>query len=199
MSCERLTDVRPKRQCLSAEDAEYLREELFPCEADEESRQAVRMGTGCTQSKAEDCGLKYVTVYLEGSCAMWLQLKPPTKCTTAWRHFKQECIPVGCVPPAHWPYATHSIPPRMPPCHACPPTTHAPLPHTPPTLWTEFFVAGGNKVQLKTSSSMRTTSITTGEIRKSMGDVRFSNILTPFAGAESSAGIVDQSAGTGKQ
>ena len=39
---------------------------------------------------------------------------------------KKECIPVGCVPPAHWPYLILS--------HACPPTTmHTPLqPHTPP-------------------------------------------------------------------
>ena len=61
----------------------------------------------------------------------------------------QECIPVGCVPPAHWPYLVVSYPcnhahpptthallqPCMPPCnHACPPaTTHAPLqPHMPP-------------------------------------------------------------------
>ena len=61
-----------------------------------------------------------------------------------WNERLQECIPVGCVPPAHWPYligkTTHAPPeqPRMPPqeqpCmppqsnHACPPraTTHAP-------------------------------------------------------------------------
>ena len=83
---------------------------------------------------------------------------------------KLECIPVGCVPPAHWPYlivsdtqtplpctpptmqaptmhtpchacplpcmppAMHAPPPCMPlpPCHTCPPATHAPLPHMPP-------------------------------------------------------------------
>ena len=46
------------------------------------------------------------------------------------KKFKQECIPVGCVPPAHWPYliekTTHA-PPRA--------TTHAPpgaTMHTPP-------------------------------------------------------------------
>ena len=53
---------------------------------------------------------------------------------------KQECIPVGCVPPAHWPYlvvsaggacfATHT------PCHAralpCPPATHTSPCHTCP-------------------------------------------------------------------
>ena len=70
---------------------------------------------------------------------------------------KQECIPVGCVPPAHWPTvsrgirpggggracrtcpSSHAHPPAMhtpQPCthpsHACPPTTHAPLAmHTP--------------------------------------------------------------------
>ena len=51
----------------------------------------------------------------------------------------QECIPVGCVPPAHWPYLVVSYaPPRN---HAGPPaTTHAhwqpcmppQQPHTPP-------------------------------------------------------------------
>ena len=48
-----------------------------------------------------------------------------------------ECIPVGCVPPAHWPYLVasarggghvwHTCPP---PCHTCPCHTHT-LPHTP--------------------------------------------------------------------
>ena len=27
-----------------------------------------------------------------------------------WEHFKQECIPVGCVPAAHWPYAAVYFP-----------------------------------------------------------------------------------------
>ena len=58
---------------------------------------------------------------------------------------QQECIPVGCVPPAaiaifpttHAPH--HARPPHNTyppathaPCHACPPTTHTPLPHMPP-------------------------------------------------------------------
>ena len=57
---------------------------------------------------------------------------------------KQECIPVGCVPPAHWLYlilsagecmhATHAPLPHMPTlphCHTCP--HHAcPLPCMPP-------------------------------------------------------------------
>ena len=57
-----------------------------------------------------------------------------------WRqkeNYQQECIPVGCVPPAHWPYAVAvvSVLPRMPttrlpPC--TPPTMHAPQPHMPP-------------------------------------------------------------------
>ena len=50
-----------------------------------------------------------------------------------------------------------------------------------------------------THGNTRTVSITTGEISKSMGDVRFSNILTPFAGADSSVGTVDQLVGTDKQ
>ena len=73
--------------------------------------------------------------------------------------YKQECIPVGCIPPAHWPYlvisytsprATMYTPqqpctpphlacppqPCMPPSnHACPPSNHAcpPQPCMPPT------------------------------------------------------------------
>ena len=41
-------------------------------------------------------------------------------------HEQQECIPVGCVPPAHWPYLVIS--------HACPPQPHTPpaTMHTPP-------------------------------------------------------------------
>ena len=63
-----------------------------------------------------------------------------------WNHHKQECIPVGCVPPAaiaiflpHLPPATHTpamhiplpcTPPatHAPPCHAHPPAMHIPLP-----------------------------------------------------------------------
>ena len=44
----------------------------------------------------------------------------------------QQCIPVGCVAPTHWPYLVLSY---TPPCnHACPPATmHAPQqPHMPP-------------------------------------------------------------------
>ena len=47
---------------------------------------------------------------------------------------KQECILVGCVPPAHWPYLVVSY--ACPPCHhACPPTTTDTTlpPCTPPT------------------------------------------------------------------
>ena len=54
---------------------------------------------------------------------------------------KQECIPVGCVPPAEMAFslATHAPWPRTPPCHACSPATHAPchacpLPHMPPAM-----------------------------------------------------------------
>ena len=47
---------------------------------------------------------------------------------------KQVCIPVGYVPPAHWPYLVVSGGGvrAMPPCHACPPAIHAPLPCMPP-------------------------------------------------------------------
>ena len=58
---------------------------------------------------------------------------------------EQECIPVGCVPPAHWPYlhiasypmhapqSNHTHPPEQP-CMPPRATTHAPLeqPHMPP-------------------------------------------------------------------
>ena len=88
----------------------------------------------------------------------------------------QECIPVGCEPPTHWPYlvvsATHAPLPCMPlpamhapamhylpathtPCHACPPAMHVPLPymshcHTcstlPCTPWVGCMVPGGGGV-----------------------------------------------------
>ena len=38
-------------------------------------------------------------------------------------YFKQECIPVGCVPPA----AVAVSPAMYAPCHACPPATHVPF------------------------------------------------------------------------
>ena len=42
-----------------------------------------------------------------------------------WYHFaKQECIPVGCVPPAHWPHLVVSG--TQVPCHTWPPAIHAP-------------------------------------------------------------------------
>ena len=55
----------------------------------------------------------------------------------------QECIPVGCVLPAHWPYLRISLypmhaPPEQPHMplsnHACPPSNHTPpeQPHMPP-------------------------------------------------------------------
>ena len=59
---------------------------------------------------------------------------------------KQECIPVGCVPPTHWLYfivcaggmcAAHP-PPCMHPCHACPPPPHIPLPYMPPAMHTSL-------------------------------------------------------------
>ena len=74
----------------------------------------------------------------------------------SWSYLEQECIPVGCVPPAHWPYLrissypTHApgsnhTPPWEQPCmsplsnHAHPSgaTTHAPpgSNYTPPQAW----------------------------------------------------------------
>ena len=47
---------------------------------------------------------------------------------------KQECIPVGCVPSAHWPYPMVSAMACMPPHHAQPPlATHAPC-HSHPSV-----------------------------------------------------------------
>ena len=59
-----------------------------------------------------------------------------------WTWIKLECIPVGCVPPAHWQClivsVTHTTTPAMhaptmhAPCHAHAPTMHAsPAMHTP--------------------------------------------------------------------
>ena len=63
---------------------------------------------------------------------------------------QQECIPVGCVPPAaidvfpatYAPHATHAPLPHMPHCHACSchthlPAMHAPTTHVPPP-WTPW-------------------------------------------------------------
>ena len=59
---------------------------------------------------------------------------------------KQECIPVGCVPPAHWPYlvVSHARPPApcMPPAPCTPPAprtpprhhVHPPPPCMPPSM-----------------------------------------------------------------
>ena len=48
------------------------------------------------------------------------------QCKTPLTARKQECIPVGCVPPGHWPYLIIS--------YACPPMTmHAPQPCMPPS------------------------------------------------------------------
>ena len=76
-----------------------------------------------------------------------MELHVQKKCVryhfTTRNYTKQECIPVGCVPPTHWPYlivsAMHAPPPCMSPCHAHPPAMHAPchacpLPCMPPTM-----------------------------------------------------------------
>ena len=70
------------------------------------------------------------------------------------KYSKQECIPVGFVPPAHWPYlvvsATHGPPATHPPPPASnthtPPATHAPSPamHAPP--WTEFLTHASENI-----------------------------------------------------
>ena len=80
---------------------------------------------------------KYVKIVIFSDCHFY-NLNPL---------LKQECIQVGCVPTAHWPYLVvshHAHPPpcTSPPCtppamHACSPATHAPhhahpLPHMPP-------------------------------------------------------------------
>ena len=78
--------------------------------------------------------------------------KSEVKLLCPWLHMKyaQECIPVGCVPPAHWPYlvvsAMHAPLQCMPPAlhaphHACPPAMYAPhhacpLPCMPPATHT---------------------------------------------------------------
>ena len=54
-------------------------------------------------------------------------------CKQKCLHRVQECIPVGCVPPAHWPTISHSVGGggmcgMHAPCHACP------LPHMPPAM-----------------------------------------------------------------
>ena len=68
----------------------------------------------------------------------------------------QECIPVGCVPSAHWLYLVVSA--RGCAYHACPPATHAPgtyarpLPCTPPTmqpLWTDRYLWKHNLRKLR--------------------------------------------------
>ena len=46
------------------------------------------------------------------------------------KYKQQECIPVGSVPPAHWPYLVISA--TYAPCHACPPPcTLPPAMHSP--------------------------------------------------------------------
>ena len=45
-------------------------------------------------------------------------------------HKQQECIPVGCILPAHWPYAMHT-PSTHAPCHAHPPSCMPPITHAP--------------------------------------------------------------------
>ena len=52
---------------------------------------------------------------------------------------KQECIPVGCVPNAHWLYAMAVVSARGA-CVAHPPSMHAPLPCTPPDMHTPCHV-----------------------------------------------------------
>ena len=68
-----------------------------------------------------------------------IQLRSPASrnCRKILKAKKQECIPVGCVPPAHWPYAVAVVSARgvrgmHAPMPHMPPTTHAPLPCTPP-------------------------------------------------------------------
>ena len=53
-----------------------------------------------------------------------------TVCRNVQKHYQQECIPVGCVPPAHWPTVSRGIRPGGA-CHA-PPAMHEPWPCTTP-------------------------------------------------------------------
>ena len=99
--------------------------------------------------------------------------RPCSRVTKAYIYAKQECIPVGCIPPAHWLYLIasamhtpchahpsprmHTMPCMAPchacspathtPCHICPPATHAPLQCTSP-LWTEFLTNASENITL---------------------------------------------------
>ena len=86
--------------------------------------------------------LLFVLRFLARHITSTKRARPRKSCYHSWRkhvyQLKQECIPVGCVLPAHWPLT----PPHYAPlCHACPPATHVPLPCTPPLPplpWTEW-------------------------------------------------------------
>ena len=84
---------------------------------------------------------------------VWLQPAPgySIQISLHQKQWQQECIPVGCVPPAHWSYLRISSYPMHAPSqsnHACPPSSNHACPpratmHGPPSnhacpLWTEW-------------------------------------------------------------
>ena len=102
------------------------------------------------KKKQKECSENYHNGMREGIFLKWKDFLRVGGVMTYFSRFKQECIPVGCVPPAHWPYlvvsAMHTPLPCMTPSpamhtshHTCPPVMHAPptmhtclLPHMPP-------------------------------------------------------------------
>ena len=81
------------------------------------------------------------TIYLCPNKLLYF-LNPTTFLPNHLGHIaKLECIPVGCVPPAHWPYLvvsargvchTHTLAMHAPTPDHAPPAMHAPLPCMPP-------------------------------------------------------------------
>ena len=71
-------------------------------------------------------------------------------------NLKQECVPVGCVLPAHWPYLVVSARgvcmPCMPPCHT------RPLPYTPPTMHAPYHAPPITHTPLATHATLQCMS-----------------------------------------
>ena len=101
--------------------------------------------------------------HIVGGASKFPTCFPKFSCVLTFYSIKQECIPVGCVPPAHWPYLVVSA--MHAPCHTCPPAMHAPLlpcmppphhacplPRMPPAmhapLWTEFLTHASENITL---------------------------------------------------
>ena len=88
-------------------------------------------------SNASNWGQYFELLFMK----LWMYLKHE-QCKTyigsaqnGWEHTKKECIPVGCIPPAYWPYlivfAGRCVCPAM---HAPLPCTPPPLPHITPAM-----------------------------------------------------------------